>query len=69
MQRVRFSMANVNKLFVVISDITKWIEILLKKVTNRKHIRMFIKVNNDFTKHGWFCVRNFKLTDLRFHFA
>ena len=65
------SMANVNIFCDVISDITKWIKILLKKKHWLKNInvRVIIKVHNDLTKQSWFCIHNFKFCELRFHFS
>ena len=43
MKCVWFSLANVNKFCGVISDITKWIEIVSKNLIRWKHIRVLIK--------------------------
>ena len=62
-------MANVKRFYDVISDMTKWIKILLQQLIDRKHIRMFIKMHNDLTKQSWVYIHNFKFSELRFQFA
>ena len=35
---------------------------LLKKLIDREHIRVFIKVQNDLTKQSCICIHNFKFS-------